>query len=57
MLSDDRDRIRLRDCVWRMLEVVRHEAVASISDGVTALTRRSPISIPTTRSTRGCRRT
>jgi choline dehydrogenase-like flavoprotein len=38
MLSDDRDRVRLRDCVWRMLDVVRHEAVASISDGVTALT-------------------
>jgi 5-(hydroxymethyl)furfural/furfural oxidase len=37
MLADDRDRIRLRDCVWRMIDVLRHEAVASISDGVTAL--------------------
>jgi 5-(hydroxymethyl)furfural/furfural oxidase len=37
MLSDDRDRSRLRDCVRRMIDVVRHHAVASISDGVTAL--------------------
>jgi choline dehydrogenase-like flavoprotein len=38
MLSDDRDRVRLRDCVHRMLEIVRHPAVAGISDGVLALT-------------------
>jgi len=38
MLSDERDLVRLRDCVWRMLDVVRHPAVASISDGVMALT-------------------
>lgn len=38
MLSDDRDRTRLRECVHRMIAVVRHPAVASISDGVTALT-------------------
>ena len=37
MLSDDRDRSRLRDCVRRMINVVRHEAVSSISDGVMAL--------------------
>ncbi len=39
MLSDDRDRIRLRDCVRRMIDVVRHPAVTSISDGVLALDR------------------
>jgi choline dehydrogenase-like flavoprotein len=38
MLADDRDRARLRDCVWRMIDAVRHDAVASISDGVLALT-------------------
>lgn len=38
MLSDQRDRTRLRDCVRRMIDVVRHPAVASISDGVLALT-------------------
>ncbi len=38
MLSDDRDRIRLRDCVRRIIEIVRHPAVVSISDGVVALT-------------------
>ena len=37
MLSDDRDRIRLRDCVWRMIDLVRHPAVASISESVVAL--------------------
>jgi 5-(hydroxymethyl)furfural/furfural oxidase len=37
MLSDDRDRTRLRDCVRRMIDVVRHPAVASISDDVVAL--------------------
>jgi 5-(hydroxymethyl)furfural/furfural oxidase len=38
MLSDMRDRTRLRECVRRMIDVVRHPAVASISDGVLALT-------------------
>ena len=38
MLSDNRDHIRLRECVRRMVGVVRHPAVASISDGVLALT-------------------
>ncbi|MDP9333024.1 MAG: GMC family oxidoreductase N-terminal domain-containing protein [Actinomycetota bacterium] len=38
MLSDNRDRTRLRECVRRMIDVVRHPAVASISDGVLALT-------------------
>jgi choline dehydrogenase-like flavoprotein len=37
MLSDDRDRVRLRDCVARMIEVVHHPTVASITDGVMAL--------------------
>ncbi len=38
MLSDDRDRVRLRDCVRRMIDVVRHPAVEAITDGVIALT-------------------
>ena len=37
LLSDDRDRIRLRECVRRMIDIVRHPAVAAISDGVLAL--------------------
>jgi choline dehydrogenase-like flavoprotein len=37
MLSDDRDRVRLRDCVRRMIDVVRQPAVAAISDSVVAL--------------------
>lgn len=37
MLSDDRDRIRLRDCVRRMIDVVQHPAVTSIIDHVVAL--------------------
>jgi 5-(hydroxymethyl)furfural/furfural oxidase len=37
MLADDRDRVRLRDCVWRMLDVLRHPDVESINDGVVAL--------------------
>jgi 5-(hydroxymethyl)furfural/furfural oxidase len=36
MLSDDRDRRRLRDCVRRMIDVVRSPAVSAISDGVVA---------------------
>jgi 5-(hydroxymethyl)furfural/furfural oxidase len=37
MLGDDRDRVRLHDCVRRMLEVVRHPAVDAVGDGVVAL--------------------
>jgi choline dehydrogenase-like flavoprotein len=37
LLSDDRDRSRLRDCVRRMIDVARHPAVEAISDGVVAL--------------------
>jgi len=37
LLSDDRDRTRLSACVRRMIEVVRHPAVASISESVLAL--------------------
>jgi choline dehydrogenase-like flavoprotein len=37
MLSDRRDLVRLRDAVHRMIEIVRHPAVASITDGVVAL--------------------
>ena len=38
MLSDERDLIRLRDCVRRMIDVVRAPAIKAISDGVLALT-------------------
>jgi choline dehydrogenase-like flavoprotein len=38
MLSDERDLARLRDCVRRMIAVVRHPSVAGITDGVLALT-------------------
>jgi choline dehydrogenase-like flavoprotein len=37
MLSDTRDRARLRECTRRMLDVVRHPAVTSISEGVHTL--------------------
>jgi 5-(hydroxymethyl)furfural/furfural oxidase len=37
MLSDDRDRSRLRDCVRRMIDVVRRPQIESISDDVLAL--------------------
>jgi choline dehydrogenase-like flavoprotein len=37
MLSDERDRDRLRDCVRRMIDVVRTPAIEAISDGVLAL--------------------
>jgi len=37
MLADDRYRVRLRDCVRRMIEIVRHSAVEEISTGVQAL--------------------
>jgi 5-(hydroxymethyl)furfural/furfural oxidase len=38
MLSDERDLVRLRDCVRRMIDVVRAPAVEAITDGVVALT-------------------
>ena len=38
MLADERDRVRLRDCVRRMIEIVEHPAVASITEDVVALT-------------------
>jgi choline dehydrogenase-like flavoprotein len=38
MLADERDRVRLRDCVQRMIAVVRHPAVDAITDGVVAFT-------------------
>jgi 5-(hydroxymethyl)furfural/furfural oxidase len=37
MLSDERDLIRLRDCVRRMIDIVHQPAVEAISDGVLAL--------------------
>jgi choline dehydrogenase-like flavoprotein len=36
MLSDERDRVRMRDNVRRVLELVRHPEVAAIADAVTA---------------------
>jgi 5-(hydroxymethyl)furfural/furfural oxidase len=38
MLTDERDRVRLHDGVRRMLDIVRHPAVQTITDGVLALT-------------------
>jgi choline dehydrogenase-like flavoprotein len=38
LLADDRDRVRLHDCVRRMVEIATHPAVVAISEGVTALT-------------------
>jgi choline dehydrogenase-like flavoprotein len=38
MLSDERDLLRLRDGVRRIIDIVRHPAVAAITAGVTALT-------------------
>jgi choline dehydrogenase-like flavoprotein len=38
MLSDERDRTRLRECVVRMIEVVRQPDIASISHDVVAMT-------------------
>jgi choline dehydrogenase-like flavoprotein len=37
MLGDERDRLRLHDCVRRMLEIVRHPAVEAVHDGIFAL--------------------
>ena len=39
LLSDDRDLVRLRDAVRRMIAIVRHPAVESVSEGVVALDR------------------
>jgi choline dehydrogenase-like flavoprotein len=36
MLSDERDLVRLRDCVRRITDIVCHPAVRSITDGVVA---------------------
>ena len=38
MLSDERDLVRLRDCVHRMIDIVNDPAVASAVSNVTALT-------------------
>ena len=58
MLSDDRDRVRLRDCVRRMIDAVRHPAVAGDQRRSCWRRRhRSTTSTPTTRSTPGSRRT
>ena len=38
MLSDERDLVRLRDCMHRMIDIVRGPALTSIVDGVVALT-------------------
>ena len=38
MLSDQRDLVRLRDAVRRIIDIVRQPTVASIIDGVVALT-------------------
>jgi choline dehydrogenase-like flavoprotein len=37
LLSDERDRVRLRECVYRMCDVVRHPAIEAISEGVTTM--------------------
>jgi choline dehydrogenase-like flavoprotein len=39
LLLDERDRVRLRDCVRRMIQMVEHPAVVAVSDGVVALRR------------------
>jgi choline dehydrogenase-like flavoprotein len=36
LLSDERDLVRLRDCVTRMIDVLQHPSVASVSDGIVA---------------------
>jgi choline dehydrogenase-like flavoprotein len=38
MLSDERDLVRLRDCVHRMIDVVTHPAVVAITESAVALT-------------------
>ncbi len=38
MLTDERDLVRLRDGVYRLLDIVRHPAVDAVTDGVLALT-------------------
>jgi 5-(hydroxymethyl)furfural/furfural oxidase len=37
MLSDERDRVRLRDCTRRIIDVLRHPAITEISDNIVAL--------------------
>ncbi len=37
MLTDERDLVRLRDCVHRMTEIVRHPAAVAVIEDVTAL--------------------
>jgi 5-(hydroxymethyl)furfural/furfural oxidase len=37
MLSDQRDLVRLRDAVRRIIAIVRNPAIASIADGIVAL--------------------
>ena len=37
MLSDERDRVRLRDCTRRIIDILRHPAIAEISDDIVAL--------------------
>ncbi len=37
MLSDERDLVRLRDCVRRLIDIVRHPAIADGADGAIAL--------------------
>jgi choline dehydrogenase-like flavoprotein len=36
MLSDERDLVRLRDCVRRITDIVRHPAIRGISDSIVA---------------------
>jgi choline dehydrogenase-like flavoprotein len=36
LLSDERDRLRLRDAVRRMIEIVSHAAVQAVTDHVSA---------------------
>jgi choline dehydrogenase-like flavoprotein len=37
MLSDERDLVRLRDCTRRIIDVVRHSAITTISEEIVAL--------------------
>jgi choline dehydrogenase-like flavoprotein len=38
LLTDERDLVRLRDCVYRLVDLVRHPAIAEHIDGAVALT-------------------
>ena len=53
MLSDDRDRIRLRDCVRRMIDVVRTPRSSRSATACSRSRHRSTSWTPTTRSTPG----